>query len=360
MIYITYVNLYDKSYCGITKKIMSQIKVLKKYFGKVYYTICCGQMIYLMNGDNIIDKELAFTKQMCNTVLCTWIEKYKIQRTYIRYNFSDKWFLKFLKFQKEKDIKSVLEIPTYPYDGEIESKRVLLEDQYYREQLYHYIKWVATNSNSKSVLGIPCIRLLNGVDMEENLLCLKKRKEKKIVLICVGSMLRWHGYERIIIGLSNYYRNNGIYNFHIKMVGDGLEIKKYHMLTIEHGLQSRIEFCGMLEGENLNKQYELADIAVASLGLYKTDIHDVTPIKGAEYCARGIPFICGYHDMRFPNDAEYIMTVPNNSEPIDMNEVITFYENIVSKDKYQEKMRDYALQYLSWDTIMKPISEALI
>ncbi len=359
MLYITYVDLYDKSNYGVSKKVMSQIAFFEKCFGRVYYTTCRGQMIYLMEGKRVVDKGLAITRAMCTAVIEGWLDKYRVQRSYIRYYFADKWFLELLKVQKEKGIQSVLEIPTYPYDGELAEGRLKKEDNYYRRQLCQYIEWVATNSGHASIWGMLCIPLLNGVDMEANPLCLNKNKTQKIVLIGVSSMARWHGYERLLKGIFNYYANGGERDFLFKIVGEGPESGKYQKLVAEYGLESRVEFCGLLRGEALDKQYEQADIAVSSLGLYKTGIQAVTPIKGAEYCARGIPFICGYYDMRFPEGADYIMAVPNNPEPINMHKVISFYENIVIQNGYQERMRNYALEHFTWEGIMAPIVQKL-
>lgn len=362
MIYITYVDLYDKGYSGVRKKIMAQILVFRKCFGKIYLTVCKGQMVYLLDGDQVIDKALAVTRAMCHAAITAWLDKYKIKRTYIRYNFSDRWFLQFLKTQKEKGVKTVLEIPTYPYDGEVtkaRNERLKVEDQYYRGQLCRYVGWAATNSEAGSIFGMSCIKLLNGVDLEEHPLHIKGKAGREIVLIGVSSMAIWHGYERILEGMYNYYHNKGEYDFLFKIVGEGKEKHRYQSLISEYGLQPRVEFCGMLEGEELNRQYELADIAVSSLGLYKTGIQAVTPIKGAEYCARGLPFICGYHDMRFPDGADYIMMVPNTPEPVDMHKVIFFYEHITAREGYQEKMRKYALEHFTWEGIMEPIAEVL-
>lgn len=366
MLYITYVDIYDKGYFGVSKKIMSQLSVFKKSFDKVYLTCCCGQMVYLLEDGQVIDKELAVARETCHRVIGEWLDKYNIKRTYIRYAFSDKWLLQFLKTQKEKGIKTVLEIPTYPYDGEIAGKgfeRIRLEDRYYREHMFQYIDWVATNSETGHIFGIPCIKLLNGVDIESHPICPKRqisdKESKRIVLIGVSIMAIWHGYERVLEGLFHYYKNKGKYDIFLKLVGEGAEKSSYQSLVLKYGLQSRVEFCGMLGGEDLNKLYALADIAVSSLGLYKTGIEDVTPIKGAEYCARGIPFICGYHDMRFPDEADYIMTVPNNPEPINMHEVIAFYERITAQKDYQKKMRNYALEHFTWESIMMPVVELL-
>lgn len=360
MIYITYVDLSDISYFGITKKIMSQIRVFQECFGKVYYTTCRGKMLYLMDGEDVIDKELAITRAMANSVITHWLDKYKIKRTYIRYNFSNKWFLELLWIQKEKGIKSVLEIPTYPYDGELTDGWLKIEDGYYRNKLYKFIAYIATNSEADEVFRTPCIRLLNGIDIEKNPLCVKKKENKKIVMIGVSSMTIWHGYERILEGMFNYYRNGGNYEFLFKIIGNGPEKRNYYQLVEQYSLQTRVEFCGVLDGEALNKEYELSDIAVSSLGLYKTGIEEVTPIKGAEYCARGIPFICGYRDMRFPLNMQSIMTVPNSPEPINMYQVINFYEMITSQNGYHETMRAFALKNLTWENMMKPIVEVLM
>ena len=59
--------------------------------------------------------------------------------------------------------------------------------------------------------------------------------------------------------------------------------------------------------------------------------------------------------MRFPPDWEFILNVPNNSEPIDINRVIDFYEKVTSKEHYKQSMRDYAIKYLTWDKIMEPV-----
>lgn len=362
MLYITYVDLYDKRYLGVLKKIMAQILVFRRYFEKVYLTVYKGQMIYLMEDGRVIDKEFAVTRSMCHTVIAAWLDEYKIKRTYIRYNFSDKWFLQFLRIQKEKGVRTVLELPTYPYDGEIAKaglERFRTEDKYYREQLCQNVEWIATNSEAENIFGMSCIKLLNGVNIEEHPLHLKHKENKEIVFIGVSSMAVWHGYERILTGIFNYYSSGGEYDLLFKIVGEGNEKQRYQSLVSKYDLQSRVEFCGMLEGEALDEQYAMADIAVSSLGLYKTGIQDVTPIKGAEYCARGIPFICGYHDMRFPDEADYIMTVPNNSEPVDMCEVIAFYKRITAQEGYQKKMRDYALEHFTWESIMKPIVELL-
>ena len=149
MLYVTYYDLNKIDLVGIKKKVIAQISAFKKRFERVYHTCYAGQMIYLMDGEEIVDKEVAATRRDCNQTLCQWIAKYNIARTYIRYNLADIFFLQFLKFLKESQIKTVLEIPTYPYDGELCNGYKKMEDAYYRKQLSEYVDKIVTYSNDK-------------------------------------------------------------------------------------------------------------------------------------------------------------------------------------------------------------------
>ena len=173
-------------------------------------------------------------------------------------------------------------------------------------------------------------------------------------------MAKWHGYERILEGLFYYYQNKGDYEILFKIVGEGPEKQRYISMVTQYDLGAYVEFLGKLEGESLEQQYNMSDLAVSSLGLYKTGIQEVAPIKGSEYCARGIPFICGYDDMRFPESVDFIMHVTNDSKPIDMYQIINFYQQINSKQTYQEEMRNYAIKHLTWDRVLSSVIEVLI
>lgn len=360
MIFITYNDLYSPKFnIGIKKKILGQIQALKHVFGKVYHTCYMGQTMYLLDAQTQIEKEFAITKKDCNEILCVWLDKYKIKRTYIRYAFADKWFIQFLKYQNERGIKSVIEIPTYPYDGERLNNRVKIEDLYFRKEMHKYIKRIATNSNEPEIWGIRSVPLLNGIEINHDRLYERRTQKEGLVLIGVGSLMFWLGYERLIQGLYNYYIKGGTYDFYFKIVGDGPENEYYHSLVKKYDLHSHVEFLGRLDGMDLDKQYEQSDLAVSSLGCYKKGVHDITPIKGAEYCVWGLPFICGYHDMRFSGDEKFILNVPNDPQPINMNQVLAFYRQVSKQAGYQRKIYEYAANYLSWDAVLKPVIEYL-
>ena len=355
MLYIVYVGLFGKRDVGIRKKILGQVKSFSKNFEKVFYTVYSGQMMYLMLEDSVIEKEVAITRKDCHNLVLGWIDKYKISKTYIRYDYGDKWFLEFLKKQKEKGIVSVLEFPTIPYDKELSNKRLITEDKYYREKISEYISQCTTYADYSEVFEIPCIPLLNGVDIDKTPMRTCREQDGRIVLLAVATMEQWHGYERVIEGMAEYYKETGRRNILFKLVGEGLEIDKYKNIVKNYGLEQYVEFCGKLEGEELDRQYDEADIAVGSLGMYKTGCLKGAPIKLREYCARGIPFIYAYEDIGFNGNEKYLMKLPNDNKKLDMKVVVEFYEKTKCDKKLVSIMHETAKKQFTWDGILKPV-----
>lgn len=363
LLYISFTDFKAFFAQGVHRKIQAQVKSMKKEFGEAFYTGWSYPKALLYCGDEIVEMEPAVTKKDFINILLKWIQKYKVTRTYIRYASADKWFIDLLKYQKMHEIKTVLEITSYPYDVEAMEGIAKLENLCFDREITKYIGRIATYSSHQEIWGLPCFNLLNGIDIAEHPVSVRKREEKRIVLIAVSTMQYWHGYERILKGMHLYYQAGGDLDFILKFVGDGPERKYYEELVVKYQLQPHVEFIGRIEvseKEKLDYQYDLSDIAVGSLGFYKAlGAEEGSPIKGSEYCARGIPFICGYRDLRFLPDWEFMLNVSNDAEPIDMNRVIEFYEKIVSKDNYKQLMREYAEKNLTWDKIMEPVVEYL-
>lgn len=358
MLYINYINLDSDAAVGIRKKILAQCRTFEKVFGAVYYTIIAGTTMYLLHDEKVIDQEFVIAGQMTNDVLLKWLIKYDIKRVYIRYNLSDMWFVDFLKEMKKMNIRGVLEFPTIPYDGE-GGARMPTEDKYYREQLHEYINCCTTYADFETVFGIPCITLVNGVDIEEHRGKKYRKKDGTIVLLAVATMLKWHGYERVIQGIHDYYTNGGEKNIVFNVVGAGGQLSYYERLTEEYQLDEHVIFHGPLKGSELDAIYDNSDIAVGSLGFYKINLRSGSPIKLGEYCARGIPFIYGYDDISFSKRPYFSYQVSNDATPLDMEKVVDFYDAVYDGRDFIKDMRQYALSNFTWDTILQPVIEYL-
>lgn len=358
MLYINYANINDKGGAGIRKKVLAQCHTFEKVFGTVYYTIFSGTTLYLLRDDKIIDKEFVIAVHMTNDILLKWLIKYDIRRVYIRYYPSNMWFINFLKEIKKINIRGVLEFPSIPYDNE-GWIRTPAEDKYYREQLHEYIDCCTTYGNFETVFGIPCITLVNGVDIEEQKEKKYRKKDGTIILLAVAGMLKWHGYERVIQGLYDYYTNGGEKNIVFNVVGTGKQLSYYERLTEEYQLDEHVVFHGQLIGAELDAVYDNSDIAVGSLGFYKVNQRSGSPIKLGEYCARGIPFIYGYDDISFCKPPYFSYQVSNDATPLDMEKVVDFYDAMYDGRDFIKDMRQYALSNFTWDTILQPVIDYL-
>ena len=352
MLYVNYANLNSEGYIGIKKKVLAQCRVFEKEFGKIYYTELRGPIMYLIQNDIIIDKNWVITAKMFNDTIVSWIEQYNIKRTYIRYWWSDIWVIDYLEKQKSKKIKSVLEFPTIPYDGQCTGS---VEDMYYRKQLHNYIDCCTTYANFDKVFDIPCITLVNGVDMSNQPEKKYRKKDGTIVLLAVATLAKWHGYERVIKGLYNYYADGGERNIIFNIVGNGEQIQYYKEIVDKYQLFGHVIFHGQLIKEQLDEIYDNSDIAIGSLGFYKIGIESGAPIKLREYCARGIPFIYGYDDVSFGENNYFAYQVSNDETPIDMRNIIELYEAMYDGRDFIKDMRAYTVSNLTWDSIMRPV-----
>ena len=143
------------------------------------------------------------------------------------------------------------------------------------------------------------------------------------------------------------------------MVGKGGDESLYRNLVAKYRLEDFVVFNGWHNGDDLDRIYEQADIAISSLGSYKKGIKCASPIKAGEYCARGLPIVCGYDDIRFRDKPFFVMNVPNDDSAIDIGAVIDFYNNVKSIDNYKELIRKYAENNIAWNIILSPVFEYL-
>jgi len=98
---------------------------------------------------------------------------------------------------------------------------------------------------------------------------------------------------------------------------------------------------------------------VGSLGIHRIGLKEASILKAREYCARGIPFIYGIADPDFPADFPYILHLPADESPIDIEQVITFADRVLADPDHPQKMHRYAEEHLDWSVKMKRLKDFL-
>lgn len=353
---------------GVTKKIFWQIESFNLLGYNVDY-ICKidGFYYYVKNNEKIkLFKESKYSFIDASRICYKMIKLIQQQNVnfyeyvYIRAMKIDKTFISLLKLMKLNKYKIIIEYPTYPYKGEvghsIKRKIGYYLNEYYSSKLYKYVDGTVNFQGHKMIHNIESISIENGIDIKS---ITKKTsdniKNNTIDIIAVAKMYKWHGYERLILGLAEYYKENVYkkYNIKLHLVGDGPEIKRYKNLVDKYNLNENILFYGNKGGEELNKIFDLCDIAVGSLGLYKIGIDKECTLKGKEYCGRGIPYIVSQN--KYEDSFKYRYTISNDNSIVNINKIIDYYEVIKNDKDKEDVMRKYAEENYSWNRQIKTV-----
>lgn len=358
MMMYTNLNIEDKRFIGVIKKINGQMKGFESYgiksdiiYAQNYYLAC--------DVNNNLEFSIpSCTKDKYNRIIDV-INRNKYDLLYIRYPLSDFYFIEFLEKLKEtnKQIKIILEFPTFPYDAELErDSNKLFIDKYFREYLYKYIDLAVSYHTSNAIFRIPTIKIKNGIDIKSIPLAKSLENEEQVLnMIAVANISKWHGYDRIIYGLHEYYSTYQTMKVHFHIVGIGDELNTLINLVNKLNLNGYVHFYGAQTGEALNRLYDNNQIAIASLGLHRIGIHEGDTLKAREYCARGIPFVIGYNDSDFKENFKYILRTESNEDFIDINKILDFYNGVYKDKNIRDNMRVYAEKNLTWKSKLELI-----
>ena len=317
-LFLLYSDINTKEPDGIERKILSQMSLFEKSGIDMEYTIL---------------ERNRWTKWAYKD------EYSKVDFIYFRKGtIVDRRFINFFSKIKENGSPLIfMEIPTYPYEGEygqgIIPKVSLAIDHYYRKKLSRCIdRIVVTGDCSEDFLwGVKTINIVNGIDFST----IKKREFKPhdgiINISCIAKFSPWHGYERLIRGLADYYKQNPVKEVRLLMVGDGVEKPYYEKLVEDLDLSKYVSFLGRLTGEKLDNIYDITDIGACSFGRYKSGINVIGDLKSREFMAKGIPMICGCEiDVLQKKRNKYALFFKNDDSVIDINSITDWYIGLMS------------------------------
>ena len=263
---------------------------------------------------------------------------------------------------KKAGIKCVTELPTYPYDSEFKGyplkyKIPLYIDKMFRNALAAKMEAIVTFSNEERIFGQRTIRISNGIDLESIPLH-NPHKQTDIHLIAVAEIHYWHGFDRLVAGLGEYYKSNPngrkVY-FHVVGWEDDRGTTSNGYLTVEqmarkYGIEQYVINHGKLFGEQLDEVFNQCVFAIGSLGRHRSGITDIKTLKNREYAARGISFIYSENDSDF-DDKPYIIKAPADESPINVGEIINYIDN---HDFNPAEIRK-TVEHLSWKYQMEKV-----
>lgn len=303
-------------------------------------------------GNGFISK---IKKRIEFSSITSYVINNHIDFVYIRSNHNANPFtIRMVKQMKKAGMKVVMEIPTYPYDSEYEAQgisRQIFQDKIFRNSLAKQLDAIVTFSDYDKIFGQKTIRISNGIDFNSvRMKSTVNDTSKELNLIGVAEIHEWHGFDRIVKGLAEYYSKpqNYIVRFHIVGYFFNSEIEKeFKEFIVHHHMEDYAILHGKKHGSELDELFEQCDFGIGSLGRHRVGIQKIKTLKNREYAARGIPFIYSETDSDF-DQKPYVLKVPANESAIDINSIIHFYQQL---SLTPIEIRD-SIKELSWENQM--------
>ncbi|EHI99330.1 glycosyl transferase group 1 [Clostridium sp. DL-VIII] len=331
----------------------------KLEFDRIYDALRVGKLKrnYNFNGVNRLIKIIKF-----NLCISKLLVRENPRIIYIRkYNALN--FVKTLRnFKRKNNSIIIYEIPTYPYEYELKLKRKYLS--------YLINKKVDKDMEKLAdlipvVLGqdvtLNCdkyIPMFNGIDIKHIHFKTNNIYEKnKINLIGIANISFWHGYDRVIEGLKNFYSESTKIKVIFNIVGCGKELDNLISLTEKYKLNDYVFFHGEKTGRDLDNIIDYCNIGIGSIANHRKGLRKDSALKNREYCARGIPFVISSRDEAFKN-LKYVYKISEDETPVKIEDLIEFYSSI-KNENYTTEMRNYAERNLTWETVMEPVVESI-
>ena len=359
---------------GISKKIHYQVKGLRENGYEVhlcYYDFDANGHRCRYVDDKVIKDYgtgvLAGIRQRVDfDCIYDYCKENGIEFVYARcFQNASPFLIHFFKKLKKLGIKSVTEIPTYPYDQEFVgfpfmTRMNLKIDQLFRNRLSKQMNAIVTFSDADVIFGQRTIRISNGVDMDSiPLHQYKPSQDGSIHLIGVAEVHYWHGYDRLIAGLGEYYRNTQNPRqiiFHIvggvwkSEMYDSIHAPGFSELMDKYGIRDKVIFHDQLFGEELNNVFNQCCFAIGSLARHRSGITVIKTLKNREYATRGIPFIYSEIDGDF-EDKPYVIKAAPDESPIDIQQILDFLD----QHHFEPSEIRKTVEHLSWKIQMKRV-----
>ena len=369
LLYLTTWNFSNENADGVCKKINSQIKVFCDkgitvdliYINEDSIFYRKDGMIECIGSVGEVKKTPAYMKMFKS------IENAQYDYVYNRFGMFDTFYYRVLRRLKKNGAKIIMELPTYPYDGERNpgflNWLMFKWDALYVNKAPKVIDRIVTFFDTdEDIWGIKTYRIYNGIDVEGiRPVEPQEAYSDAIECIAVAMFQNYHGYDRLIQGLADYYNNGGTRKVYLNLIGGGPEFNTYRELVVANKLEECINMPGPMSGDKLDEIYDRCDLAISSLGMYRIGLMDkASSLKTREYMAKGLPIVAGNEmDITAGEAFPYFKLVPNDDTPIDISDIIKFYDEISRVDKQEviSYMRQYAERTCDWKSTLRPILE---
>lgn len=357
-----------------------QIEALKEMGYDVYYFgiddnkifLCSNKEPQLIHSFSLSKtpglKHIKVYNELYKATIQLFEEITDFQFVYIRYMPTTFNFSTALRLIKKSNSKIIVEFPTHPIEKEIKAEKRLFRKVFFLISKF-YFDTHAKKVDLFSVIGEETYKYLNRSAVNiQNGISLKKIpvrnqsfKKEEIHLLGLANMAKWHGFDRVIEGLKEYYSSGGdrIVIFHlVGPDGDGsLEIWK--KMVSDYKLDKYVIFEGPKYGDELDYYFNVCQVAIGSIALHRIGYESAATLKIREYMARGIPFVMSVDDQSIKTGSNFYYEASSDDIPINMSALIEYIDQIENWDQMGFEMREFASKALTWNSQFERVFETL-
>lgn len=353
---------------GITKKISSEINTLRGFGYEMYYTAYDQDGVSIFNNDD--DIVLHYVYPFRNSKINKLLRYYFLEKTalvyleqnnafdigYIRLGPPNSMLFRILKVLKDGGAKILVEslayFPGIQYKS-LQGKYIQLMHFINHSKFKKYIECFLVEGNFNEMYGVPCYSMNMGVDVPNIVPHNYSGVKNELNLISVANENSYHAYDRVISSLHEYIKRNGQVSVKVHLVGTISDESK--KLIEKYELNDYVVLYGKKSGKELDCIYDSCNVGLGPFGQHRVGGKKDTGLKTKEYFAKGLPYVYSGEEPTVPDGYPYIMQFPSDESPIDFDAVWTFYQSYVNDDNVIEKMRQFAMDNYSWNTIMRDI-----
>lgn len=366
LLYIAPVILNHVKPNGVGKKIIGQVHSFSKSYNTSLVSYSDSGLLEFSDMQySSIKHTSSFRRLAMYFYVFNKVIRDRIDYVYIRYHLADPVYVFLLFILRALGCKIAIEIPTYPYANSFDSRFVSYIKLWVDKLSFPFLRFcvgrIITYSSDEKIFGIPTVKTLNGIDFSKEKMVTKlfDEKLKTINLISVSMTYSCHGYDRIIKGLSTYYKKTRDIKVCFHIVGKGDEIPKLKALTTKLGMESYVVFDGFQTGEDLDALYANSDMAINSLGIHRIGLKTESTLKAKEYCAKGLPIVSSYllDSLSSEDNSRYVCFVPADDSEVDIEKLVTFYLNLQKEPDYHYEIREKSSKICDMDKTLEKVRD---
>jgi|GEM_PF-2569022 len=219
-----------------------------------------------------------------------------------------------------------------------------------------------TLTNDKVLWGKPALFMPNGIELDEIEPVPVPSFTNQLVILGVASDINfYHGFDKVIRGLSLYAKNNSQVKVLFRLISNPLSnnLAELRALAKDSDVEELVSFESPKTRAELAEVYQQVHLGMGTLALHRVGLSDNYSLKHREYAAFGLPFIMSKGDFHFEH-SPFVLVEERNEAPLDIQRIVAFYTSLRNRyPDYPREFRKSVEHLITWEAQMKEVFDVI-